>query len=81
RKRRAFIVCGCLPNVMGEKIIERFPEVDMVFGSSDFAGIPGMLEESVSGFPKVKIHSGNRVIVREPDFIYSHSFSRVLRPT
>lgn len=49
-------VGGCVAQSYGEKIIERFPHVDLIFGTRSFMKLPDLIEERVSaGRPVVDL--------------------------
>ena len=44
RQRRLLLgIGGCLPQVRGEALLERFPAIDFLFGSTDLAALPDLI--------------------------------------
>ena len=40
---------GCLPQVRGESLLARFPTIDLLFGTSDFGALPGLIAAAQDG--------------------------------
>jgi len=70
-KIKKLIVFGCLAQRYPDELAKKIPEIDGVFGTSDFAEIPDWVEAL---FSLKKIRSVNP----KPDFLYDHSYKRTL---
>lgn len=65
------IICGCLPQLLGEKLFDDFPAADALIGSADFDKLPGII-------PGLS-NSQERVIeISEPTFLYNATYPRLL---
>ncbi|MCD5415630.1 tRNA (N6-isopentenyl adenosine(37)-C2)-methylthiotransferase MiaB [Candidatus Bipolaricaulota bacterium] len=47
KKKRPVLlgIGGCMPQVHGESLLRRFPAIDFLFGSSDLAALPSLIDE------------------------------------
>jgi len=70
-KIKKLIVFGCLAQRYPDELAKKIPEIDGVFGTSDFTEIPDRVEAL---FPLKKIKAVNP----NPDFLYDHSHKRTL---
>ncbi len=72
KSKQKLIVCGCLPQLKKKKLLEKFPEIDGVFGSGDFPKISKIIKKLENTEPQ-KFYS-----VGSPSFIYSSSDMRAV---
>jgi len=70
RNNQKIIVCGCLPQLKRKKLFEKFPEIDVLLGSSDFPKINNIIKNLKN---KKYVFSVGR-----PSFIYSCSNARAI---
>ena len=65
------IVCGCLPQLIGERLFQDFRGIDAIVGSADFYKLPDIVSRLLNGDNKI-------VEISEPTFIYDSSFPRLV---
>jgi ribosomal protein S12 methylthiotransferase len=65
------VVCGCLPQLYKGKLLDELPEVDAVFGTSDFAKLSSYLK-------KIERGARHEVVSKKVDYLYDDSSPRAL---
>lgn len=65
------IVCGCLPQLLGEKLFNDYPYIDALVGSADFYKLPNIVSHLLNGQEKI-------VEINVPTFIYTSTFPRLV---
>ncbi|MFH1309667.1 MAG: 30S ribosomal protein S12 methylthiotransferase RimO [Candidatus Omnitrophota bacterium] len=68
---KKLIVFGCLAQRYPSELVEQIPEIDGVFGTSDFMRIPSLINRILAN---EKIQETNSTL----DFLYDHSYKREL---
>ena len=58
------VVCGCLPQYEKSELLQKYPKIDAVLGSSDFCKIMDALVDTKK--PIIKVGSPNFIISNEP---------------
>ncbi|MDI6840886.1 MAG: 30S ribosomal protein S12 methylthiotransferase RimO [bacterium] len=70
------IVCGCLPQLIREKLFQEFPNIDAIIGSADFYKLPDIVSKLLN---EVRPRGNNKIAeISEPIFIYDSSFPRLV---
>ncbi|MCD6413542.1 MAG: 30S ribosomal protein S12 methylthiotransferase RimO [Elusimicrobia bacterium] len=70
RKGQKIIVCGCLPQMEGRNLFDKFPKIDALVGSADFPKIGRIIE---------KLENGRKIAeIGIPRFIYNSEFPRFI---
>lgn len=76
-KNSKLIVCGCLPQLMDDELLKRFPEIDAIVGAADFNKIPEIIERlskkriSEIGVPEFIYNSASpRLVASPPSYAY-----------
>jgi ribosomal protein S12 methylthiotransferase len=67
---KRLVVCGCLPQLYRDRLLDEVPEIDLIVGTSDFPKIATLLERS-SG--EAGTRSG---VSRNPSYIYDGRLQR-----
>ena len=68
RRNQKIIVCGCLPQLCGGKLLDEYPGIDALLGTADFVNIKRVIWEVVAG---------RRVCeIGKPDFLYTSRIPR-----
>jgi len=72
---KRLVVCGCLPQLYGDKLLKSVPEIDLIVGTADFPRINELLESgSRSGVTKdlTYIYDGRpqRKLLTKPHYAY-----------
>ncbi len=70
-KVKTLVVTGCLSQRYPGELMDEIKEIDGLFGTADFTGIPDMIDTLLSG-RKV------REVGARPDFLYDHLYERKL---
>jgi len=70
-KIKKLIVFGCLAQRYHNELEKEIPEIDGIFGTSDFTDIPKSIK-SFDSNRKIK------TVNKNPDFLYDHSYKRTL---
>ncbi|MDD5422437.1 MAG: 30S ribosomal protein S12 methylthiotransferase RimO [Candidatus Omnitrophota bacterium] len=68
---KRIVVCGCLPQLYKEKLIDELPEVDLFLGSSDFPELPRLIKNLKGGKPRSHVS-------RAPNYLYSENTPRYM---
>ena len=63
-KNQKLIVCGCLPQYEKTELLQKFPKIDDILGSSDFTKIVDVLAAAEK--PVIKISTPKFIIADEP---------------
>jgi ribosomal protein S12 methylthiotransferase len=63
-QNQKLIICGCLPQYEKSALLQKFPKVDTILGSSDFAKIVDILAAAEK--PIIKINTPKFIISNEP---------------
>ncbi len=66
---RLLVVCGCLPQRYGLLLTQEIPEIDLLFGTSDFHKIP----EAIKKFSKEPDLKPAISVISSPDYSALHS--------
>ena len=69
KKGAILIVAGCLSQRYGKALKKQIPEIDAVFGTSDFMKIPGYV---LTG----KKPAAGAIVSAKPGFLYDHTMKR-----
>ncbi|MFQ3675302.1 MAG: radical SAM protein, partial [Endomicrobiia bacterium] len=75
-----FIVTGCLPQIEKFQLLEKFPEIDFVFGVDQFTKISQVVRKFLNkpaGYIKT-LPKTQRTFVQEPKYLYSNSSPRIV---
>jgi len=82
-KKPLFILSGCLPQLEKDRILNEYPEIDAVVGSSDFTKIPGIIKDKIllpqrrDQNDKVGRRQQSQISsITRPEFIYDSSYPR-----
>lgn len=67
---RVLVVCGCLSQAYGKKLVRQLPEVDLFIGTNDFPRLPYLIR-NLSKNRKVEVS-------RRLDYLYDESYPRTL---
>lgn len=65
------IVCGCLPQLEGQKLFFKYPQIDALLGSADFYRINKVIDQLLKD-------GKHLYTVNKPRFLYGSSFPRFL---
>ena len=84
-KKPLFILSGCLPQLEKDRILNEYPEIDAVVGSSDFTKIPGIIKDKIllpqrrDQNDKVGRRQQSQISsITRPEFIYDSSYPRLV---
>lgn len=69
--KQKIIVTGCLPQLLGDKLFKKFPQIDAILGSADFYKIDNIIDRLFNGDKKI-------ISIEEPTFIYNHLQPRLI---
>ncbi|MCX5667079.1 MAG: 30S ribosomal protein S12 methylthiotransferase RimO, partial [Candidatus Omnitrophica bacterium] len=78
-KIKRLIVCGCLPQLYGKKLLKSLPEVDSIVGTSDFPKISGIVKALLKNTPVSSVskelnylynENSPRLSLTPPHFVY-----------
>lgn len=70
-KNSKLLVCGCLPQLTGDKLLEEFPQIDAIIGSADFYKIPEIVF-------RLKNTRERITEINSPSFIYNSHMPRLV---
>ena len=70
------VICGCLPQLYKEKLIDELAEADLVIGTSDFPKLPGLLKRLTRRGGKASWNLTRSVISPDPDYLYDERSPR-----
>lgn len=70
---KKLIVCGCLSQRYPSELTQEIKEIDAVFGTGDFTGIPFVIDSLFHG--SVPYYEK---ITKSPSFLYDHTYKRKL---
>ena len=73
---RLLIVTGCLPQRYGDLLAQEIPEIDILFGTSDFHKIP----DAINRFFASPNANKNLHEINPPDYSYLHSVPQHITP-
>lgn len=66
---KQLVICGCLPQLYKAKLADELREADLIIGTSDFPGLPGLLKR---GMRRRRI-----VVSAVPDYLYDERSPRL----
>ena len=70
KKNLRIVVCGCMAQRLGNKLVHRFPEIDFVLGTSMIAELPNILNENEESSLSTTFIKGKKVYTEESSCIY-----------
>ena len=73
---RLLIVSGCLPQRYGAALAQEIPEIDLIFGTSDFHKIPEAINNFINKVATDKISNQ----INPPNYSFLHSVPQYITP-
>ncbi|NQT23640.1 MAG: radical SAM protein, partial [Candidatus Omnitrophica bacterium] len=70
------IVTGCLSQRYPNALLKEIPEIDGIFGSSDFIKIPQFIKGMLDKNKAKRIHENAPCVTKKPHFLYNHRLAR-----